>query len=223
MVNVSGVWCTGPLEPYLRGFADELSRSGYTPGSAQHQLRLMAHLSRWLAAEGVEATQVTLPVVEAFVAARRQAGYTVYRSMRGLGPLLGYLRARGVYGGVAAAKPTPAEGLLARYCDYLIRERGLGTSSARRYVNAVRAFVTGRACGDELHLDRLSATDVTAFVLDVCGEHRPGKAKTTVTALRSLLRFLHLEGTFSGSLDAAVPSVASCGWPGCRAGLSPAR
>src|SRR5260370_31157327 len=39
---------TGPLSGYRDGFADELAATRYTPGSAEHQVGLMAHLSRWL-------------------------------------------------------------------------------------------------------------------------------------------------------------------------------
>ncbi len=53
MGDLSRIRVTGPLEPYVSGFVAELTERGYTPVSAAHQLRLMAHLSRWLAAEGV--------------------------------------------------------------------------------------------------------------------------------------------------------------------------
>ncbi len=40
----------GPLAEHADGFRAELARLGYTPLSAASQLRLAAHLSRWLAA-----------------------------------------------------------------------------------------------------------------------------------------------------------------------------
>jgi hypothetical protein len=43
---------TGPLAEYAGGFRTELARLGYTPLTAAAQLRLMAHLSRWLDADG---------------------------------------------------------------------------------------------------------------------------------------------------------------------------
>src|SRR5262249_60734052 len=45
----------GPLAPYAGGFRAELERLGYTPLTAATHVRLMAHLSRWLARGGVEA------------------------------------------------------------------------------------------------------------------------------------------------------------------------
>jgi integrase/recombinase XerD len=44
----------GPLEPYAAGFAVELESQGYTAGVAGKQVGLAAHLSRWMAAAGVE-------------------------------------------------------------------------------------------------------------------------------------------------------------------------
>ena len=48
----------GPLAPYAEGFRVELERLGYTPLTAAAHVRLMAHLSRWLAREGVDGVGV---------------------------------------------------------------------------------------------------------------------------------------------------------------------
>ena len=106
---------------------------------------------------------------------------------------------------------TAVEELLARYHRYLIVERGLGGPTAHGYLDAVRPFLAGRA-GQEggLELAGLTAADVTAFVLAACPGRAIGPAKLTVTALRSLLGFLHVDGVLPMPLGEAVPSVA--GW-----------
>ena len=86
----------GPLTPYARGFAGELARLGFTEFSARTQLGLAAHLSRWLAAAGLGTAALTTSTVEAYLAARRAAGYTAYLTPRALAPLLGYLRGLGI-------------------------------------------------------------------------------------------------------------------------------
>ncbi|MGH3684705.1 MAG: hypothetical protein ACRDRE_23195 [Pseudonocardiaceae bacterium] len=48
MDDLHAVGMAGPLGPYARGFAAELARLGFTRGSAQKQMGLAAHLSRWL-------------------------------------------------------------------------------------------------------------------------------------------------------------------------------
>ena len=55
MAGRTVVRITGPLAPYAPGFGRELRSRGYTHLSAAGQLRLMAHVSRWLASEGLAA------------------------------------------------------------------------------------------------------------------------------------------------------------------------
>ena len=52
---------TGPLAEYADGFRAELVRLGYTPLSAACQMRLMAHLSRWMTAEGLSTRVLDMP------------------------------------------------------------------------------------------------------------------------------------------------------------------
>ena len=214
----------GPLEPYARGFAAKLSRLGYTPVSAARQLQLMAHMSRWLAEEGSGLDELTPGVVETFLAARRAAGYTDYRSPKALDPQLGYLRTLGVVPlPTESAELNPVEAMLERYRSYLRVERGLASSTARGYIHMVRPFVQGRARSDGIDLVGLAPGDVTDFVLAECRHRRRGSAKLMVTALRSLLRFLHVDGELAMPLATAVPSVASWRLAGLPRALEPAQ
>jgi integrase/recombinase XerD len=53
----------------------------------------------------------------------------------------------------------------------------------------------------------VDVAEVRAFVVEVCPRLGRRAAQLTVVALRSLLRFLHLEGVLERSLAGAVPSV----------------
>ena len=55
----------------------------------------------------------------------------------------------------------------------------------------------------------LSAGLVTGYVVEYCRGRNTESAKAMVTALRSLLRFLHVTGRVPGSLTGAVPAVAN--------------
>lgn len=208
MSVVSRVRVMGPLEPYAREFAAELEELGYTPLSAANQLRLMAHLSRWLATEGIDPSELNDEVLQAFLARRSAQGYTCWLSLRGLRPLLGCLRGAGV---VPASTPPvrsgPAEVVLAGYRAYLAGERGLSAGTVRGYETEARLFLTRTAGGD---LRDLTAGDVTGFVVGQCATRSTGSAKILVTSLRSLLRWLLLTGRLDSDLAQVVPGVA--GW-----------
>ena len=218
----SRVRMSGPLKPYALGFAAELSQQGYSRFSAASQLRLTAHLSRWLESEGLDAAALTPLVVEAFLAARRTAGYVDYRTSRALEPLLGYLRELGTAPPVPPVVAiTPEEILLTRYVRYLTMERGLVATTARYYVDLVRPFLATRVTDGGIDLEHLSAGDITVFMLAECPRRSVPSAKLLVTALRSLLVFLHLEGVLECSLAAAVPSVADWRLAGLPRALEP--
>ena len=207
-----GVRITGPLAPHARGMADELARLGFTDVSARCQLGLVAHLSRWLAAAGLGTAALTVSMAEAYLAARRAAGYTVYLTPKALAPLLGYLRGLGVAPEAEiTASAAPAEIALERYRCYLLAERGLLPAArvARGYVDSVRPFVARWAGAGNADLAELTAGEVTAFLIGQSRRLAPKTAQGLATALRSLLRFWHLQGLISGPLDRAVPRVAN--------------
>jgi site-specific recombinase XerD len=78
-------------------------------------------------------------------------------------------------------------------------------------VRLVRPLLLERAnkTKDDLDLESLTAGEVAEFVVAQC-RRRPRSAQRIVTALRSVLAFLYVEGVIAGPLATAVPSVA--GW-----------
>jgi len=211
MGHPSRVRVTGPLAGYADGFAVRLADLGFTPLSAANQLRVMARLSRWLAAGQLGPAGLTAAQVRAFLADCRARGYTCWLSERGLAPLLGYLRGAGVVPAASRRPPaTAAELLLDRYRAWLAGERGLAASTIGYYLAEARLFL-GRVAGRDLAgLARLAAGPVSDYVAAECRHRSTGSAKILVTALRSLLRFLFADGVLTADLTAAVPAVA--GW-----------
>lgn len=221
MGDLSRVRVAGPLEPYVSGFVAALVERGYTPVSAAHQLRLMAHVSRWLATGGLGPDDLSSARVEEFIAVRRGAGYLNYVTPRALAALLEHLRELGVAPPASEPERSEVERLLGRYCAWLRSERGLAAVTTRNYAYMVRPFVVSRldATG-ELELRALTSGDVLAFVLAECPHRRPGSAKLLVTALRSLLGYLHVEGVIARPLAPVVPSVAGWRLAGLPRGLA---
>jgi len=221
MVKVlrSLVW--GPLEPHVIGFAEELGRQGYSRTSAAQHVCFIAHLDRWMRAEGVGVDGLSGPVIERYLVQRRAAGYVEYRSVKALRPLLDYLAPLGVLPAAEEVPPGPVEELLGRYRDYLVGERGLTPGTARGYVDFVRPFVVTRLRGEVLDLVGLTAAEVVGFVRSACPGRAVGSAKLIVCALRSLLGWLYVTGQVPTSLASAVPSVAGWRLSGLPKGLEP--
>ena len=210
MCELSKVAVSGPLERYAEGFADELARQGYAPSVVVIHVRLLAHVSRWLEAGGLDASALDEEAGEAFPADRRAAGRSALLRIGSLAPLLEYLRGIGaapVHGPVPPA--TPADALLARYAGYLAAERGLSAKTIARNVTALRPFLVGPAREDQpdLGLGGLTAREIMDFVV-AQSRQRPGTVPHLVTALRSLLRFLHVDGVTATGLADAVPTAA---------------
>jgi integrase/recombinase XerD len=226
MTDPSRTRVSGPLASFASGFADRLVRQGYTPHSAVSQMRLMAHVSRWLSDEGLDAHDLRDREVRRFVHARRTAGYTTLLTGKAMKPILRYLREQGAAPPPVPPTPDgPMEETLDRYRRFLLVERGVKDTTARGYLDAVRPFLYRRSPADGSHLDlkELGVADVTAFVVTRCSQQSCGSAKLTVTALRSFLEFLFVDGAIEHSLAGAVPSVARWRLSGLPKGLEPSQ
>jgi len=210
MVKVMRSIVRGPLAPYVAGFAGELLGQGYTLTSAQQHVCFIAHLDRWLLAEGLGVEDLCGSTIERYLRERRAAGYVEYRSAKAMQPLLAFMAPLGVLPTEPPVQLGPVEELLSQYRSYLRTERGLTPATVAGYVHLARTFITTRARGEDLDLAGVTAADVIEFVLASCPGRATGSAKLIVTVTRSLLDWLHLTGVAPASLAAVVPAVA--GW-----------
>lgn len=206
MKHPSRVRITGPLVEYAGGFRAALEVQGYRRNAVADQLRVMAHVSRWLQAAGLEFGDLTSEVIERFLVARRQAGYSLWLSSKGVAPLVGYLREVGVAPLPAPMVPvSPAERCLATFRAYLLDERGLAEGTVVADVHVAGLFLATRPAED-LRLDEVTPAEVVEFVRRQC----EGRGSAYVTAgLRAFLRFCHVTGLVPRPPVDAVPKVAS--------------
>ena len=186
---------TGPLTPYAEEFAAELAAQGYTDLSAANQLRLMAHLSRWLEAEAIPAAQLDHRVVSRFLRERRRT-YTVFTSERALAPLLRYLGAARVIAPIMRPERRLGSKLLCEYQRYLIEERTVSAARQALCIAVAERFLDGK------RVAALKAEQVTRFVDGRAGA--PGFSGE-LSALRSLLQFLFVSSKTRTNLVYAVP------------------
>jgi integrase/recombinase XerD len=203
---VSVVVVPGPLAVVADGFEKALAEQGYRPLSAANQLRLLANLSRWMSSESLSPAELTEVELERFLVVRREAGYTCWRSWRGLGPLVAVLRDEGLIPGPVAPVLSAVDVLLAEFAEFLRAERGLAEATIAWQVRGARRFL------EVVMVDgvALTAAAVVSYVGSTCVGMAVGTAKLELTALRSLLRFLHVSGRVEVDLSAAV--LAAAGW-----------
>ncbi len=194
-----------PLRPHVTSFAEQLAAEGYSERTVDETVRAISHLSRWMLEQGLEAAELTPGQVEEFLRARRESGRRA-RSMRLFRPLLTHLQAVGVIQSVQSApQRTPVDELCETYRHYLIRERGMVTTTVNAYTQTARNFLLGRLVKGVPELGTLTAQDVIRVVLDECRRRKPGSASRYQSELRRFLQFLEFEGRVSSQLSRAVP------------------
>lgn len=222
MNDPSRVRVRGPLAAYMPNFREELFRRGYKPGPATAQLHLLAHLSLWLEHRGLDVGQLTPEQEAQYIEARRREGRSNHLSHRALVPLLEHLRHLDAL--PAPTQPeamTPVAALLARYRDHLVDRRDLAETTIRRYESVARRFLSSRRQGGPSALEGLTAAEVVRFLARVRPVCSSTFARIEIPALRSLLRFCHMEGMTDLPLAQAVPPASGPGSDFLPRGLDP--
>ncbi|MBF0108742.1 MAG: tyrosine-type recombinase/integrase [Magnetococcales bacterium] len=222
LIDPSKTPSSAPLAALSEGFAENLRRQGYAPGTILQQRWLLRDLSDWLQMRQLTASDLSMAQIDRFLSDRRSAGAAKPKTRKGLEPILGYLRELGISPVVdPPGEDGPAGRILNRYQRFLATERGLVPVTAIGYINCLRPFLDRRMSANGLQLGSLTPADITSFVMAWCPRLNSGVAKLTVTALRSFLGFLHLDGVTERSLVSAVPTVARRRLAGLPKGLEP--
>ena len=87
MVSVIGARVVGALEFYAPGLAGVLSEQGYTVSGATQHMCFVAHLIRWMLQERMDVGDLTVSVIDRYLAQRRADGYVRYTSVKAFAPL----------------------------------------------------------------------------------------------------------------------------------------
>lgn len=130
-------------------------------------------------------------------------------------------KANGSRGPGQECEVEPREELLDEFADWLRVERGLAAESVRCYRSQGAKLLGSLADPLDEAIAGLDAATVTGFVMSQARSTRSvWSAKAHVTALRALLRFLHVRGLTQGPLVGAVPAVAGWRLAGLPRGLT---
>jgi len=200
---------SGPLAAHADGLRAELESRGYTPGSAALQLQVAAQLSRWMQASGFGLGDLAdAACVGEFFAQRRVRGLKCHISPKAVTWLMDYLSARGLLPAPVPVPASAADRLLDRYRGYLLQERGLAPGTTARYLSLARRFLASCPTSGDSPASGVTAAAALAFLTAECAGKSAGWAGCVTVAVRSLLRFLHLEGLLPAPLAQAVPMPA---------------
>jgi integrase/recombinase XerD len=203
----------GPLAPVASGLWVELRERGYSPDRARARSRLILELSRLMTERGLGLAELNAGVLEELLAQARAA-----RPARGkwFSPsserdVLAYLRELGLVEPVVVPAPTAIDLLVARFLEYLARERGVlkvaNSTSVYWYERVTRLFLAGRVNPDSGAVDQVTASEVSRFLLAQCRQCSRWTGMRLVTSLRGLLRFLLVDGLVPEDLRDAVPRL----------------
>ena len=207
---MGGQMSSEPLVAFEAGYVRWLVERGYRPGAVADRVGQFRALSRWLGTRGLSVAELDPERVEGFLDARRAAGYRSYVAASSVRLPLEYLIGIGLSPVLeASAAPSPVDRLLEEYRRYLLLERRLAETTIAGYECVARVFLKHRVrrCGG-LELERLSAADVSEFVVFECRRLTDGAARGQVAKLRPFLVYLHVTRRIAVPLRWAVPKVA---------------
>ncbi len=196
----------GPLAQFAGVYRSRLEVLGYTPLTIVNELRQVAHLSRWMLAGHLAASDLTTVRIEEFLVVRRASRGNRNCSLRGLAVLLAVLVEQGVVTeSSASAASSDRERVLVKFHTFLLGERGLAAGTVGAYVERARRFLAG--CPPETELAGLTAGDVTRAVQREAARVSIGSTQYFVAGLRAFLRFCVVEGLVGPDLSAAALAV----------------
>jgi site-specific recombinase XerD len=210
MAEVLWVHGEGPLTVFVEGYRRLLERRGHSARSARDHLSLVGQLNRWLAGEGLGVDELNRARAELFLAARRAAGQRRVPTMRMLVPLFEYLQDLQVPPPQRPAAATALDELLVRYRHHLTHDRGLAPLTVLRYQRMAKRFLARRASrtGVESGVEGLDCDEINGYLLECRSRLVIESAKREAADLRSLLRFLYLQGLTGTDLGSTLPPVA---------------
>lgn len=201
----------GPLADHLGPFVASLIEQQYAASVVYIKAMHALAFDLWLAKSRVGLADLTEIHIEAY---QRRRGHrsicaeTRRRECCDVTQLLQFLRGHGVCE-AACGDSTPADDLVAAFGQYLQHQRGLATTTIKRYRRVASQFLLERFGRGEVDLRALRAVDAIEFVRRQAKHLKAPALKCVVNAMRSFLRYAQYRGEIAPDLVAAVPAVAT--------------
>jgi len=202
----SGSAAADGLDVHLTQFLVALAAAGYAEKTQHDKRRRIVPFIRWARDARLAVTDLDEACMDAFLSrpSRRLCKHSD-PVRAALHQFLQHLRAVGVAPPRHPSELTAAEVLVRKYLDHLRGQRGLCARSVEVYSPFVRAFVATQRLPERVA--PLDASAVRGYLLNRSRDRSSSFVKLLTAALRSLLRFLFLDGKTAVDLSTAVPPV----------------
>jgi site-specific recombinase XerD len=199
----------GPIAGYLEQYAQCLYELKYGWRTGRYHLCVLGQFNDWLAKRKLTAREVTPILSRQFLRWRRQRiqgqsedALIVSRLLELISP-----PAQEVMQQVATC---PAEQILRDYRGWLEQERGLAQATVVTYMPYVRRFLAEQFGRDQIDFAQLTPASVIGFVQKSIQQLKSAAGmQLQITALRSFLRHLLVQGNITANLAACIPAVAN--------------
>lgn len=197
------------LGDHVERFLEQLRAEGYAQSSLQRRHGAVLVFLGWARRHGIPVEELKESHAVAFVArstSRAKDRVQVERSAaRHFVRFL--VGEAGKPGGWVTRGTGPASVIEQRYVDHLRRERGLAERSISVYVPYVRSFLTWLAArGRQPPLTDLAVEDIREFLLARTRGRSGEYSRLLTVAIRSLLRFLCMDGAVP-DMSRAIPMM----------------
>jgi len=200
---------SGCARPYLDDFIEALTSAGYTRRTIREHLGGTVHLGRWADHAGVELAELDEGVIARYVEHVRVCRCNKHkrrrfaRAEKSARVFLDHLRRLGVArpGTTPVGQDMPP--LLVSYLTWMKQHRGVTEATLDLYERKIRVFLAGAGEDPSAY----EARQIRSFIMNRISGLGCSDAKLLVTAVRSFLRFLGLEGLCAVGLDQAIPTV----------------
>lgn len=194
-------------DPLVLEYISRLRTAGFAEKTLRSKRTIIAAFLRWARNRQVACRELGTTDLEDFLGGRRPGRNSRWRHAGGiLHRFLAFLHPDALLpSSPESLEDSGRTGLLARYQDFLIHERGLTKQTVYVYTPLVRAAIAGlsRHSGSQRPCD-WNAEAVLAFLMERAHNRSSEGVRLVAVTLRSLLRFLYLRGETAFDLSRGV-------------------
>lgn len=189
-------------------FLEQLRAEGYARSTVNRRRKAALAFLAWALRHRIRVDKLQDSDAHAFVArSLHRAKDRVHVERSAARHLVRFLRGdAGKPGGWVKRSSAPASMVEQRYVDHLRRERGLAERSISVYAPYVRSFVSWLAARGR-QPSAVTVNDIREFLLERTRGRSGEYSRLLTVAIRSLLRFLYVDGTVSVEMSRAIPMM----------------